>query len=159
MNVRSQKKIAAKIMKVGLSRVKISQEKGVEEAITRNDIKALIEKGLITKVRKRGPRRTEAKKRLKQKGKGRRKGHGSRKGSLGARKSRKTQWIEKVRPMRMLLKELKNSGKLGVRDYRKLYRMVKGGSFRNKKHLLYYVKEHDLLKTPKEIKTEKKTKK
>ncbi len=50
MDVKSQKKLAAKVMKVGFSRVRVSQEKELEEAITRNDIKRLIVKGVITNV-------------------------------------------------------------------------------------------------------------
>ncbi len=71
--------------------------------------------------------------------------------------------MDKVRPLRKLLRELKDSGKLDRNNYRKLYSAVKGGAFRNKKHLLYYLKERELLKKvkrekPKETK-EKKTKK
>ncbi|NIP40904.1 MAG: 50S ribosomal protein L19e [Candidatus Aenigmarchaeota archaeon] len=157
MNVRSQKMLAAKIMKVGLSRVRINPggEKEVGEAITRNDVRGLIAKGIITKVEKKGARKTDSKFRRDQKKKGRRKGHGSRKGAMYARKTKKREWIEKVRPLRKLLRELRDSGKLERNNYRRLYLAVKGGSFRNKKHLLYHLKEHELLK---KVKKEKATK-
>lgn len=166
MNVSSQKKLAAKIMKVGLSRVRVNPEgeKEVVEAITRNDIRNLIAKGVITKVEKRGTSRVDSKFRRKQKVKGRMKGQGSRKGAKYARKTKKREWVEKVRPLRKLLRDLRDSGKLERNNYRKLYSAVKGGSFRNKKHLLYYMKEHELLKKVKrerkpEKPVEKKTKK
>ena len=54
MNVRSQKQIAAKIMKIGVSRVRVKGEKEVEEAITRNDIRTLITRGVIYKTKKKG---------------------------------------------------------------------------------------------------------
>ncbi len=149
--------LAAKIMKVGLSRVRINPggEKEVGEAITRNDVRGLIAKGIITKVEKKGARKTDSKFRRDQKKKGRRKGHGSRKGAMYARKTKKREWIEKVRPLRKLLRELRDSGKLERNNYRRLYLAVKGGSFRNKKHLLYHLKEHELLK---KVKKEKATK-
>ena len=151
MNVRSQKKLAAKVLKVGLSRVKVLQEKEVEEAITREDIRRLVTKGFITKVEKGGMRKVEARHRRAQKKKGRRKKEGSRKGAKYARKPKKRQWVERVRPLRKMLRELKETGKLSRNDYRKLYSLVKGGSFRSKKHLLYYMKEHELLKEVKKV--------
>jgi len=158
MNVKSQKKIAAKVMKVGLSRVRITHTKGkdVSEAITRNDIRNLISKGVIKKIRKRGSCKIDSKFRREQKGKGRKKGHGSRKGAYYSRKKKKAIWIEKVRPLRKLLRELRDSGRLEKSEYRRLYLSVKGGLFRNKKHLLYYLKEHELLK---EVRRERKVEK
>ncbi|UCC91706.1 MAG: 50S ribosomal protein L19e [Candidatus Aenigmatarchaeota archaeon] len=156
MNVRSQKKLAAKIMKVGLYRVKVTQEKELEEAITRNDVKRLIARGVITKVDKRGPRKKESKFRRGQKEKGRRTREGSRKGKAYSKKSSKTHWAERVRPLRKLLRELRDSGKIKKNDYRKLYSMVKGGAFRSKKHLLYHLKEKELIKKKKGVKSEKK---
>ena len=148
MNVSSQKKIAAKVMKVGLSRVRIQSEKEVEEALTRGDIRRLIKKGLIKKVEKKGPARSRLKYRQSQKKKGRRKGQGKRSGKAYALKPEKRYWIEKVRPLRKLLAELRDSGKLKRNDYRKLYLMVKGGAFRNKKHLLNYLRDKEFLKKP-----------
>ncbi|MCK4531725.1 MAG: 50S ribosomal protein L19e, partial [Candidatus Aenigmarchaeota archaeon] len=116
MNVRSQKKLAAKIMKVGLSRTKVSSEKELEEAITRNDIKRLIVKGIVRKIEKKGPRKEESKSRREQKRKGRRKKEGSRKGKAYSKKSSKTHWVEKVRPLRKLLRELRDSGKIKRND-------------------------------------------
>jgi len=148
MNVKSQKKLAAKVMKVGLSRVRImpAEGKDVSEAITRNDIRNLVSKGAIKKIRKRGSCKIDSKFRREQKRKGRKKGHGSRKGAYYSRKKKKAMWMEKVRPLRKLLRELRDSGRLEKNEYRKLYLSVKGGLFRNKKHLLYYLKEHELLK-------------
>lgn len=154
MNVNSQKKLAAKVMKVGYSRVRVSQEKDLEEALTRNDIRRLVTKKIITKVEKKGPAKAESKLRREQKKKGRRKKEGSRKGKTYSKKASKRHWIEKVRPLRKLLRDLRDSEKIAKSDYRKLYSMVKGGAFRNKKHLLYYLKEKEMIK--KGVKREKK---
>jgi large subunit ribosomal protein L19e len=147
MDMASQKRIAARIMKCGVSRVRIKPSEEVEEALTREDIRGLIQKGLVWKVQKRGTSKFASKKKLGQKRKGRMRGPGRRKGTKGARKKDKTKWMEKVRPLRRLLSELRESGRIERSDYGMLYRRVKGGFFRNKKHLLYYLKEHDMLKS------------
>lgn len=163
MNLSTQKQIAAKILKCGTSRVRIRAGKEVEEALTREDVRSLIRKGHVWKVQKKGTSKFNVKKIVKQKKRGRMKGHGSRKGTAGARKKRKQIWMDTVRPLRRLLKELKESGSITNQTYKKIYLMIKGGAFRNKKHLLYYLKDHELMKAkPKPIaktkKPEKKTK-
>jgi large subunit ribosomal protein L19e len=147
MDMASQKRIAARIMKCGVSRVRIKPSEEVEEALTREDIRGLIQKGLVWSVQKRGTSKFASKKKLGQKRKGRMRGPGRRKGTRGARKSDKTKWIEKVRPLRRLLSELREGGQISRQDYGVLYRRVKGGFFRNRNHLLYYLKEHDILKS------------
>jgi large subunit ribosomal protein L19e len=146
MNVKSHKQMAARIMKVGVSRVRVTSDKDVEDAITRNDVKTLISRGLIYKVQRKGVAKADANFTRKQKKKGRRSGPGRRKGRLYAKKSSKDVWIDKVRPLRRMLRELRDGGELEKRDYRKMYLMVKGGAFRNKKHLMYYLKDKELIK-------------
>jgi len=136
-------------LKCGIDRVKIKQDKEVEEALTREDIKRLINKGLITKIQKKGTSRLGAKKTREQKKKKRRKGPGSRKGSVGARKKKKELWMKRIRALRRLLKELRDQGKIEKKTYTKLYLMAKGNMFRSKKHLLNYLKENSLLKSKK----------
>jgi len=143
MKLTAQKRIAAEILKCGVSRIRIEQSKDVEEAITREDIRALIKKGLIKKVQKKGTSRSHARVNLKQKNRGRRRGAGSKKGKL---RKRKIVWVKSVRAQRKLLEETKDDvGK----EYRVLYSRVKGGMFRSKKHLLSYMKEREMLKEKK----------
>ena len=145
-NLSSQKKMAAVIMKCGKSRVRIEPSSEVEDALTREDIRILIRKGLIKKVQKKGSSRAAARKILAQKKRGRRKGMGSRKGSMGARAPKKKRWMKTVKTLRATIRELRDSGRIERSEYRKLYRRVKGGMFRNKKHIMLYIKEHELLK-------------
>jgi len=149
MDLKSQKRIAAEILKCGASRVRVKAVKEVEEALTREDVRGLIKKGLITAVQKKGTGRAAAKKKLAQKKKGRQKGTGSRKGARGARLSSKQAWIRKIKSLRKLLRELRDSGRIERDVYRRVFGMAKGGFFRNKNHLFYYLKEHELLKTVK----------
>jgi large subunit ribosomal protein L19e len=130
MNAGSQKRIASEILKCGLSRVRIRQTEAVEEALTREDIRGLIQSGDIWAEQK----------------KGRKRGDGRRKGTKGARKNDKTKWIEKVRPLRSLLSDLKAAEQISIEDYGILYRRVKGGFFRNRNHLMFYIKDNEMLK-------------
>lgn len=158
MKLDSQKRIASEILKCGVTRVRITPSKEVEEALTREDIRVLIRKGMIKAVQKKGTSRTKARKLLAQKKKGRRRGTGKRKGKAGATTPSKRLWIKQIRAQRRLLRDLRDSGRLEVRQYRKLILMAKGGAFRSKKHLLFHIKEKDILK-PVEIKKAKKPKK
>ena len=81
-----------------------------------------------------------------QKKKGRRRGPGSRKGAKGARQGEKTEWLKKVRAQRRLIRILRDKGVIEKSVYRKVYRLIKGGMFRSKKHLLVYLKENEFLK-------------
>ena len=139
-----QKRLAADILKVGKSRVWISpdkeHQKEVQAAITRIDIKRLIKKGIIkpvpSKVRK--PRtKAEQKKRRKT---------GRRKGSKYARLPKKRRWINTVRPLRAMLKELRTDGQIDNATYRKVYLLIKGGQFRSRSHMRLYMEQHGMLK-------------
>jgi len=160
MDLKSQKKIAAKILKCGVSRVRLTADKSVEDALTRNDIRDLIQKGLITKVQKKGTSKSYSKNRTAQKKRGRKSGFGSRAGTMKARtKNPKIHWLRKVRPLRRMIKELRDSGIINRSDYTKIYRKIKGGFFRDKKHLISYLKTNDLIKRPDKTKTKTKVKK
>ena len=67
MNLSTQKRIAAEIMKCGVSRIRIKEDKDVEEALTREDIRNLIKKGLIKRIQKKGTSRVHARAILRQK--------------------------------------------------------------------------------------------
>ena len=76
-------------------------------------------------------------------------GHGNRKGTANARFNDKSKWMIKIRALRKLLKSLKDEGRLDVKDNRDLYRKAKGNFFRNKRHMLLYINQNDLLKEAK----------
>lgn len=143
MNLKKQKRMAAELMGIGESRVWIDPEsqEDVEGAITKRDVDNLIESGVIKKKPKKGTSKGRARETKKQKKKGRRKGHGSRRGKKGSRQSDKDKWMEKIRALRKELKEMRENGKIDQEKYRKLYRMAKGGFFRNKKHLKLHVEK------------------
>ena len=133
-NYRLQRRLAAQILGVGESRIRIVPEtdedrEDIESAITREDVEKLIKRGIIrvepAKSNSRGRWRELKEKRAK----GRRRGPGRRKGKAGARADRKRQWINKIRKMRRYLKYLRDKGIISRRLYRKYYRLAKGGMF------------------------------
>lgn len=142
----SQKRIASEILKCGESRVWIAQDPKVGKAITRSDVRNLIKEGMIKKLPAKKAKRLDTRKNLLQKKKRRRKGPGSRKGTLAARIGKKETWLKIVRPQRKVLRELRKKKEIQEGSYRKLYKMVKGGVFRSKSHLLLYLQEKGLVK-------------
>ena len=148
MNLKLQKKLASKIAKVGLGRIRLdsSAEEELKESITKEDVRSLINEGVITIKNKKGVSRGRARKVHEQKKKGRRKGHGKRKGTRSARENPKKTWMNLVRSQRLLLKELKDEGKLVEGCYREVYNKIKGNFFRSKRHLILYLKKNNLVK-------------
>lgn len=146
MKLSTQKRLAADVMKVGVSRVWIDPEfeDEVSLAITRDDIRRLVDEGAIQRKPFTGVSRGRARYVLQQKRKGRRQGQGTKKGSATAKLSGKERWMMKIRPMRKELKKLRDSGKISPKTYRELYLKAKGNAFRNTAHLKTYISERKL---------------
>ncbi|MEM0135133.1 MAG: 50S ribosomal protein L19e, partial [Thermoplasmatales archaeon] len=124
-----QKRMAAEIMKVGMSRVWMDTKsiEEISEAVTKDDVRRLIKRKVIQRKQKKGNSRGRIRATNAQRKKGRRKGQGSRKGTRNAREPRKKRWVKTVRGMRTALRELRDSGKISKEDYRSYYRRIKGG--------------------------------
>lgn len=148
MNLTTQKRLAASILKVGLNRVWIDPERieDVSEAMTRDGIRQLINDGAIKAKPKKGISSYRSKKIAKQKAKGKRKGQGSRKGAKKARTPKKQAWMTTIRALRKDLKEMRANEEIDPTTYRKLYKMAKGGAFRSKSYMKNYARDHDLIK-------------
>lgn len=153
VNLAKQKRIAAQVLKIGEGRVWIDPEaaEDVAGAITREDIRGLIEEGIIIGKQEKGVSRGRARVSARQKALGRRKGPGSRKGAKGARASRKKKWITKIRALRRRLKELRDDEFVAKTTYRRLYNKANGGDFRSVAHLNDYITANELL-TREEVK-------
>ena len=148
MNLQNQKRIASQLLKCGENRVWIdpNRSKDISDAITRGDIRVLINSGAITARQKIGVSRGRAKHERSQRKKGRQTGHGSRRGKKGARKPSKERWMQTIRPIRKKLKELRDSGKIDTRTYRDYYMKAKGGVFKNRPHMESHMKAEGVLK-------------
>ena len=134
-----QKRLAAKILGIGVSRVWLDPTKmdEIKKAVTKADIKKLISKGYIKELR--------PKIRKKRKEKKRRRGEGSRKGGKYSIVSKKRRWIITIRSLRKYLKELKENDKIDNRMYRKLLKLAKGGMFRSRSHLKIYLEQRGII--------------
>src|SRR3989344_9490039 len=139
--------MARSLFKVGYKRIKFDSEKlsEIKEAITKKDIKGLVNKNIIKILAKRGISRARARKILLQKRKGRRKGIGSRKGTANARLNSKRDWINKIRVLRRFIKNLKDKSLINNKDYKELYLKAKGGFFRSERHLKTYINERSII--------------
>lgn len=148
MNLTTQKRLAADILKVGENKVWIDPKRTeeVSKAITRENVKQLIDNRVIMAKPQNGISSYRSKKIAAQKKKGRRRGHGSIKGAKGARNPKKEKWMTTIRALRTDLKDMRENREINRTTYRKLYRMAKGGAFRSKSYMKTYARDHDLLR-------------
>lgn len=148
MNLKNQRRVAAQLLKCGKNRVWIDPNRleDASDAITRGDVRTLIDSGAVYSRQKKGISRARTNYIKAQKAKGRRRGHGSRRGRKGARKPTKEIWIQTIRPIRRKLKELRDSGKIDKSTYREYYLKAKGGVFKSRPHLESHLKAEGLLK-------------
>ena len=151
MKLTSQRRIAAQVLKAGENRVWFDPDRleEVKEAITKADIRGLISDLAIQAKPKTGISGFRSRKLKEQKRKGRKKGPGSKKGTKKARLPKKVAWMTKVRLQRKFIKELKGKKIIVDGTYRKLYRKVKGGFFRSRKHIKMFLTENNLFKQKK----------
>jgi large subunit ribosomal protein L19e len=148
MNLKNQRRMASELLKCGVNRVWVdpNRSEDVSDAITRADVRVLINSGTIVARQKKGVSRGRAEFEKAQKRKGRQTGHGSRRGRKGARKPSKERWMQAIRSIRRKLKELRDTGKIDPATYRIYYLKAKGGVFKNKSHLISHLKSEDILK-------------
>ena len=142
-----QRRFAAKILKCGENRVKFDPNRlsDIKEAITKADIRSLINEGAVSKKRTLSTSRFWARKRREQKSYGRQRGAGSRKGKKTARTNPKRTWINKIRLQRYFIKTLRAKDLITSQNYHELYMKSKGGFFRSLRHLKLYVNEKGMV--------------
>jgi len=138
-NLRTQKRLAADILKVGLGRVKFNPNRidEIKEAITRKDIEELIKDKAIVKRPVKGRKRRAGKIRQLRRKKGLGKGQGKIKRYIV---NRKRNYIILIRNLRRYLYSLKNRGILNAGEHKKLRKLAKAGIFKDKKSLTEYLR-------------------
>ena len=136
-DLRNQRRMAASILKCGVNRVWMDQDRldEIAKAVTKEDIRILINGKAITVRQIKGISNGRKKLNMKQKQKGRKRGHGSRKGAMYARLPKKERWMRTIRTLRKYLKNLRDEKQIDNTIYRKYYMKAKGGEFRSKHHL------------------------
>ncbi len=150
MNLRKLRRVAGELLKVGESRVWISNDPGYEQyldgAITRGDIRKLISWDVVKAIPKRGNSRVRHRHRMAQRAKGRRRGPGHRRGGKKARTPPKRRWIRTIRPIRRRLADLREKGRIDPATYRTYYRRAKGGMFRSVGHLDQVMRSENVIR-------------
>jgi len=148
MQLKIQKRLAAQILRCSEKRILLDTDRleDLKEAITKADIKTLINEEAIKEKPIKGISKVRARKIAIQKRKGRRKGAGSRKGKKTARLSKKASWIRTIRLQRKFLKELRQKEIITKTTYQQLYKKSKSGFFRSKRHIKLYLEEQNLTK-------------
>ncbi len=140
----AQKRLAADVLDVGENRIWLDPDAqtDIAEAITRDEIRELVEDGRIQAENARGNSRGRARKRNKKRAYGHQKGPGKRRGKKGARQNDKDEWQSKIRAQRRKLRELRDKGELTPTEYRELYNKAGGGEFRSVRYLLNYIDDN-----------------
>ncbi|MFA5363624.1 MAG: 50S ribosomal protein L19e [Candidatus Bathyarchaeia archaeon] len=146
MSLKSQRRIASKVLKVGETRIWMDPERidYVEAAITREEIRKLVREGVVKVIPEKGISRSRARVFQQKRKKGLRKGSGSKSGPARSKISKKQVWINKIRPIRRQLSELRETRAITVGAYRKLYDMSESGVFGSKADVERYIRTHNM---------------
>ncbi len=146
MSLRSQRRLAAELLKVGEGRVWIDPERidDVEAAITREEIRKLIHEGAIQSRPKQGVSRSRAKALHEKRRRGLSRGPGRKSGSDRARISKKQAWMIRIRALRKKLRDMKANRVITESVYRRLYAMAGSGVFESTAELERYVETRGL---------------
>lgn len=143
--LRMQRRLAAEVLRVGKNKVLFSplRLKEIEEALTRTDMEELIKDNAIsvkkekeTFERKRSKKNRLIKKKIK---------------------TRKRDYINRIRKLRKYIKYLKENKLVTIEEYYTLRKLSKAGQFKNLRHMKEYIR--DIMKKTIQIKSEKKEKK
>jgi large subunit ribosomal protein L19e len=141
LNLKSKRRLAASVLGVGADRIVFNDEYSdlIQDAITRSTIRGLVGFGAITVAPEKGVSRGRFRTRSRKLKRGR--GSGSTEGGATARNPRKAIWVSKVRALRWRLKVAKERKEISNKEYKRLYKQVKGGQVRGVKHVLDLLKE------------------
>ena len=127
----AQKRLASDVLDVGKNKVWFDPERqgDIAEAITREDVRELVDEGAIRADEPGGNSRGRARERQEKRAYGHQTGPGSRRGKAGARQDPKGDWQSRIRAQRERLKKLRDEGDLERSAYRDLYDKAGGGEF------------------------------
>ena len=142
----AQKRLAADVLDVGKNRVWFdpSRQADIAEAITRADVRELVQEGAIRVEEADGNSRGRARERKQKRAYGHQSGPGSRKGKAGARQNPKEDWQSRIRAQRKKLRELRDEGEISRSLYRDLYDKASGGEFDSVAELQRHIEDRQL---------------
>ncbi len=142
MRISTVKRIASEKLKAGETRIWIDSNSmdEIEDAATRADVEVLIRRHIVQVKPKKGNSGYRMRKRINQRSKERRRGPGSVRGTKYARFPRKRRWVKTIRPLREELRQTLKEGKIDGKEYRKLYRFIKGGTIKSRAQLQTHIR-------------------
>ncbi|MEM4181683.1 MAG: 50S ribosomal protein L19e [Candidatus Pacearchaeota archaeon] len=131
MNLAKKKELAAKVFGVGKKRIYFNPEhlSEISEALTRQDILDLKEKGIIKIKEKNGRRKIEKRKHKR--------GHGKIKKRV---RNKKQEYVKLTRKLRNYIRNLKMHKKIDLEKYYEIRKKIKAKYFRSLKHLQEFLK-------------------
>ena len=141
----AQKRLASEVLDVGKNKIWFDPDAqgDIAEAITREDIRELVDDGVIRAGEPSGNSRGRARERQAKRSYGHQTGPGSRKGKAGGREDRKENWQSRIRAQREYLRELRDGGELDPSEYRSLYDKAGGGEFDSVADLQRYIDDNN----------------
>lgn len=147
MSIKLTKRVASDILGRGETAIRIRDGsfEDAKKAITRDDVRSMIKSGAIYAVKKKREVYARVKPVKRKRGAGKRKG--TNKARLGG-----SPWKKKARSQRMLLKKLREMGKVDGAVFRKYYLHVKGNVFPDKRSLLLHLEDDGIKVSPEELK-------
>jgi large subunit ribosomal protein L19e len=142
-NLKLQKRLAASVLDCGLGRVWMdeSETSTISMANSRQQIRKLINDGIIYRRPVGMHSQARHRKRIQAKRLGRHRGFGKRRGTKNARLNSKWQWIRRIRVIRRTLVDFRKRQEVDKALYRKLYLKAKGNEFRNKRVLVEHINQ------------------
>ena len=145
MSIKLTKRVAAALLKRGVSsvRIKSTAVDDAKKALTREDVRTLMKDGNVYALAEKHNLSAYSKELGKKRTQGRKRGPGKRSGTLKARGG--VDYKKRIRAQRRVLGILKDEKAIDNIMFKKLYALVKGGTFPNKVTLLNKVRSEGIV--------------